>query len=389
MSRDKRAVVLGILGRTPFAGVTWQVLHYLEGLRRLGWDVHYVEDTGDWPYDAERQEVSADCGFTLRYIARCMERCGMAERWAYRAASQGDEVLGPAASRFAQIFEEAAVLLNVTGSTPLREEHAKTPVRVYVESDPGMPQIEVAKKNQYTLDALASHTHHFTFGERYGEKDGRLPIGPFDYQPTRQPVVLDWWSATGSPADAARFTTVASWHQSGKDIEWNGEMYTWSKDVQFADYFDFPSRTPMPLEMALAGCPERSMRELESHGWRIVDAIGLSTDPEPYRNYIRDARGEFGVSKDQYTRLRTGWFSDRSACFLAAGRPVVAQETGFSRVLPCGRGLFAFDGPDDAAAALAEIESDYGLHCRAAEEIAREFFDAEKVVASLLERSGL
>ena len=166
------------------------------------------------------------------------------------------------------------------------------------------------------------------------------------------------------------------------------DVFTWSKHLQFGDYFDLPRRTPTPLEMALARCPESSVRKLESHGWRIVDAVALSTDLEPYRAYIRAARGEFGVAKDQYTRLGTGWFSDRSACFLAAGRPVVAQETGFSRVLPCGRGLFAFEGPEAAAAALAEIESDYPAHCRAAEEIAREFFDAERVVASLLERAG-
>jgi hypothetical protein len=317
-----------------------------------------------------------------------MERCGMADRWAYRAASRDGEVLGPMATRFAQLFEEADVLLNVTGSTPLREEHMKTPVRIYVESDPGLPQIEVAKGNRFTLDVLASHTHRFTFGERYGEPDGQLPVGPFAYQPTRQPIVMDWWSGARSAPPAARFTTVASWQQSGKDIEWNGDVFTWSKHLQFGDYFDLPRRTPTPLEMALAQCPESSVRTLESHGWRIVDAVALSTDLEPYRAYIRAARGEFGVAKDQYTRLGTGWFSDRSACFLAAGRPVVAQETGFSRVLPCGRGLFAFEGPEAAAAALAEIESDYPAHCRAAEEIAREFFDAERVVASLLERAG-
>src|SRR5262249_13646788 len=153
-SRRGRIVVLGILGRTPFAGVAWQMLHYLEGLRRLGFDVFYVEDTGEWAYGAARNTITDDAGYTTRYIARMMASIEMADRWAYRSAVD-DSVLGPQADRIPQLFGSADALINLTGSTVLRSEHLQVPVRIYLETDPVLPQIEIAQQNQHTIDHLA------------------------------------------------------------------------------------------------------------------------------------------------------------------------------------------------------------------------------------------
>jgi hypothetical protein len=381
-------VLLGIMGRTPFAGVAWQVLHYVEGFRRLGFEVHYVEDTGEWPYDPEQNSITDDCRYTTGYIGRMMAWCGLPERWAYRAASQGGKYLGPAADHVGRLFERAQVLVNLTGATLLREEHLRVPVRVYLETDPVLPQIEVALGRKFTIDLLAAHTHHFTFGENVGGPDCGVPLGRFHYLPTRQPVVLDWWRGEELPAGDC-FTTVASWEQTGNDIEWRGERYLWSKHHEFLKFLDVPARTGARFELALACGDEGAKRLLRSHGWSVVDALALSRDILPYREYLMGSRGEFTVAKDQNIRLRSGWFSDRSACYLAAGLPVVTQDTGFGRVLPTGEGLFAFATTDDVLAAFDALHTDPARHACAARAVAEEYFRAETVLSKLLTGLGL
>jgi hypothetical protein len=386
-----RVVILGMMGRTPFAGVAWQVLHYLEGFRRLGCDVWYVEDTGDWPYDPEQNTITDDCRYTVNYIGRLLGWCGLAERWAYRAAAQGNRTYGLSEAQVVDLFQRADALVNLTGATVLREEHLSVPVRIYLETDPVLPQIEVAQGRPFTIDLLAAHSHHFTFGENLGAPDCLVPVGRFPYRPTRQPVVLDWWrpAGEGKKPGSGCLTTIASWEQSGKDIEWNGEHYAWSKHHEFLKFIDLPRRTGQEIELALACGDNAAIERLTSHGWRVRDALALSRDVFPYRDYIFGSAGEFTVAKDQNIRLRSGWFSDRSACYLAAGKPVITQDTGFGNVLPTGRGLFAFRNLDDVRAAVDAMATDYEGHSRAARDIAAEYFAAERVVARLAEQAGL
>jgi hypothetical protein len=389
VSGDPRVVVLGIIGRSPFAGVAWQALHYLEGFRRAGCEVFYVEDTGAWPYDPDRNEVTDDPRYTVDYLGGLMRRLGIGDRWAYVAPD--GTVYGMTSSALARLLRGADALVNVTGATVLRGEHLQVPVRMYVETDPVLPQIEIAVGRRFTVDLLAAHTHHFSFGENLESPDCPVPVERFRYRPSRQPVVSEWWrpGPETRAASNGRFTTVSSWRQSGKDVTWKGETYLWSKHAEFLKVVELPAKSAAKLELALA-CEDADVPEmLRSHGWRVVDAIPLSRSILPYRDYILGSRGEFTVAKDQYVRLRTGWFSDRSACYLAAGKPVVTQDTGFGRVLPTGRGLFAFRTIDEAVAALREIESAYEEHSRAAAEIAREYFEAEKVARSLLAAAGL
>jgi len=376
-----RLVVLGMMGRSPFAGVAWQALHYLDGFRRLGCDVAYVEDTGAWPYDPERNEISNDVGFTVSYIERLMSRFGLSHEWAY---------VGPDGRAFgaAGLLDGAEVLVNLAGANVLRDEHLRIPVRIYLETDPVLPQIEVAQGRRFTIDHLAAHTHHFTYGENLGAANCGVPVERFEYLPTRQPVVLDWWDAD-VPWSEGSYTTVASWRQSDKDVAWRGETYYWSKDREFAKFVALPEASPSPLEVALACDDDEVPQRLRKRGWSIRDALALSRDILTYRGYILASRGEFSVAKDQNIRLRSGWFSDRSACYLAAGKPVVTQDTGFGDVLPTGLGLFAVETAEEAAAAIEEIERNYDGHSRAARELAEEYFDAERVLAGVLERAGV
>lgn len=397
-----------MMGRMPLAGVVWQALHYLEGFRRLGFDVYYVEDTGDWAYDPEQNTVTDDCTYAIAYISRLMAWCGLPDRWAYRAGARDGAIFGVSEGQFQRLFESAEALVNLTGATMLRDEHLRVPVRIYLETDPVLPQIEVAKGNAFYIDLLKAHTHHFTYGENLGAADCAVPCGVLDYHPTRQPIIMDWWK-TQSPAPSqvvnAPFSTVANWRQSGKDIVWNGETYTWSKHHSFLKFVDLPRRAGQPLELALSlqgrkGDGENgwvptheedteAIRLLTAHGWRITDAMSLSRDILSYRDYIIASRGEFTVAKEQYARPRSGWFSDRSACYLAAARPVVTQDTGFGKFLPIGEGLFAFDSMEQIMSAFAVINSDYEKHSRAAREIAEQCFRAETVLTKLVREAGL
>ncbi|MFL5822336.1 MAG: glycosyltransferase [Solirubrobacteraceae bacterium] len=381
-----RVIVLGTMGRTPFAGVAWQALHYLEGFRRLGCEVWYVEDTGTWAYDPEQNTITAAPGHVTRYVDANMRWLGLGERWVYVSAA--GEPLGPAADRLEELLAGADALVNLTGGTVLRERHLQVPVRIYLETDPVLPQIEVAQGRGFTIDLLAAHTHHFSYGENLGAEDCLVPVERFSYRPTRQPVILDWWPGT-SVNGHSRFTTVASWRQTDKDIEWQGDTYYWSKDREFEKLIALPRRLQRPMELALACGDEAAIDRLRSYGWRVRDALALTREIEPYRDYLLTSRGEFTVAKDQNVRLRSGWFSDRSACYLAAGKPVVTQDTGFGNVLPTGEGLFSFRTEDEALAALQDIERDYARHASAAREIAREHFAAERVLGRLLDEVGV
>ena len=232
---------------------------------------------------------------------------------------------------------------------------------------------------------LTAHDTLFTFGENLGRPDCGVPVERFTWLPTRQPVVLDLWPLEDGGGDGYR--TIATW-TNHNDVVYRGETYYWSKDREFEKVLDVPQRRPVPFELATQVSAATAAR-LTTHGWRLRDAFAVSRDVTSYRAFVTGSRAEFTVAKDQNVRLRSGWFSDRSACYLAAGRPVITQDTGFGSVLPTGKGLFAFGDRDDVLTAVDAIESDYEGHRRAAREIAAEYFDAARVVGALLERAGL
>ena len=376
-------VVLGATSYTPYAGVAWQTAHYLEGLTRLGYDVYYVEDHGYWPFDPYTQAHSSDCSGAVRFISELMARLGMAQRWAYRDIASGGRVFGMPEARFEDLLRSADVLINLTCSTELRDDHLRVPIRLYLETDPVLAQIQIAEGDPRTLEMMRAHTHHASYGENLGAADCGVPLGPFRYLPTRQPVILDWWEVT-EPGPGARYTTVSSWEQAFKDVEYKGERYGWSKSEEFLKVLDLPSIAPRGLEIALASRDPHVLALLRGHGWSVLDAGEVSSDLDRYREYVGASFGEFTVAKDQNVRLRSGWFSDRSACYLASGRPVITQDTGFGNFLPTGEGLFAFGDRDEALAAMEEIEAEPARHRAAARGVAAQCFRAEIVLERLM-----
>jgi hypothetical protein len=385
--RKGTILVFGILFWYPLAGVTYQFLHYLIGLRRLGYDPYYLEDSGRWVYDPGLNDLSPDAAGNVAAVAPALEAHGFAGRWGFRGNYSGGRCYGLTEGEILRLYREADAFLNVTGAQEIREEHLACPRRIYVESDPFASQVKAARGDRGMIATLAAHDTLFSFGENLGAPDCTVPVEDFRWLPTRQPVALELWD-NALAGEGRPFTTITTWHNKGKEITYRGDTFYWTKDREFQKFLDLPRRCPARFELA-AGVSEEVHCLLRSRGWSQVHSVPLSQDIDRYRAYIQGSRGEFTVARDQYVRPQTGWFSDRSACYLAAGRPVITQETGFSKFLPTGRGLFAFETMDDILAAVEAIARDYEGNCRAARDIAREYFAAEKVVGSLMERAGL
>lgn len=408
--KKKRIVVAGFMTTVPIAGVVWQHIHYLLGLKQLGYDPVYIEDTARMPYDPYTFNSGEEA---IPRVVKIMKRLGdrFGFEWAYRARFTNPmQVYGDLSdTQITRAFSTASATLNICGAQELHDEVLKSHCLVYVESDPGVEQIKFDKKSEDTIAYLNHHHVHFTFGENIGRADCPLPTGPFQWHATRQPVVLDLWQGTASGIDprkatslippikgktpALRFTTVANWETKGKDILWKGKIYYWSKTFEFLKFADMPrcfSGEPIVWEIAVDMKRDPAARELyERQGWRLTNPHGLSCNYDDYVKYIRHSSAEWTVAKDQYIRLKTGWFSDRSACYLAAGRPVITQDTHFGKFIPTGHGLFAFHNVDDIATAIEAITANYEKHSKKAAEIAREYFAAEKVAGAMMKVLGV
>jgi glycosyltransferase involved in cell wall biosynthesis len=277
----------------------------------------------------------------------------------------------------------------VVGATDLREEHLAARFRVYVECDPVIAELQLAKGDPHTVIALANHHAIVTYGENFGSADCGVPLNGQRYGKTRQPVDLVFWPMVYEP-EARFFTTIGNYRQDGNDVEYKGEIYHWSKHHEWEKFMDLPRRTSQPLELAMKVEDPADRLRLESYGWKVVPPFEMSLDIfGAYQAYFRRSRAEFTVAKDMNVRLRSGWFSERDACYLACGKPVVAQDTGFGNILPTGEGLFPFTTTDEGLAAIDQINGDYRRHCLAARAIAEEYFAAPKVAARLLADLGM
>ena len=387
MRQSQTILVLHLAGQYPLAGVAWQAIHYLVGLTKLGYDVYYIEDSGASPYDPRAQSVVVDPSYNVAFLRNTMERFGLGEKWAFWDLLN-DKYHGLARERLQQLYREADALINLCGATRLREEHCRCDTRILIETDPAYEQIKLAKGDTSTRAFLDAHTHHFTYGENIGNPDCIVPTERLQWKHTRPPVVTDLWECRITP-DAERFTSVATWQNAGKDIEFNGDRYNWTKHVNFLNFKKLPRYSNQKLELAVGNMDQRNQVSFQDHGWLLRDSYGKSQGLDVYQDYVYGSRGEFTVAKDIYARTNCGWFSDRSVCYLAAGKPVVTQNTGFEKFIPTGNGLFGFSSMDEAASAFTTINADYKRHAQAARDIAMEYFAAEKVLTDLMRDAGL
>jgi hypothetical protein len=377
-----RVVVLGYLVRGPIGGMTWHYLNYIVGLHRLGMDVMFAEDSDDYEscYDPERHVVTADPHYGLAYAQAVFDRVGLPQRWAYFDAHTA-AWLGPSGEAALEFARSADLLISVSGINPVRDWMRGIPVRVLIDTDPAFTQVKHLQ-DPHARRQAQTFTHFFSFGENITRPDCGIPDDGLPWQPTRQPIVLDLWRDVAPPSAPASFTTIMQW-DSYKELRHDGQTYG-MKSRSFTPYFDLPLHTDAPLEIAL-GSPDAPRPQLIENGWRITDPLRISRDPWTYQHYIGQSAGEFAVAKEGYVNTKSGWFSERSACYLAAGRPVVLQDTGFTNHLPAGRGLFAFSSPEQAAEALARCGGDLPAESKAARELAYDYFDSSLVLNRLID----
>jgi hypothetical protein len=362
-----RIVVTGLVASFPLGGVAWDYLAYVDGFRRLGCDVFYLEDTGQWLYDPARETFTDDANGNIRWLVDALRMVDMpAERFAVRVPD--GTFHGAGREAVTSFCRSADLFLNISGSCWLRDEYRGAKCTAYLDSDPG-----------YTQE-IRHYDRFFTFAENIGQPDCAVPDGGLSWIPTRQPVVLERWPFSFD-ADASRFTTVMSWKTDVRLPMIDGVRHG-GKNVEFSRFVELPRRTRIPMEVAISGAaPFDHLRAL---GWHLVSARDKSATMDAYRAYLAQSRGEWSVSKNVYVVLRSGWFSCRSAVYLALGKPVVVQDTGWSKYYPTGAGLFAFDTPDEAVAALEAANGDYRRQCEAARAVAESAFAADKVLERLL-----
>ncbi|WP_223427207.1 glycosyltransferase [Tateyamaria pelophila] len=378
-----RIIVCGLIAQYPLGGVAWDYLQYVVGLHRLGHDVYYFEDTGNWPFNPAEDGVSKGCEFNVSYLSRLMERFGLGDRWAYRFPYQ-DQWFGMAQSLRHEIVESADLLFNVSGCLEYPNQYRRSAKLIYIDSDPVFTQLKILKGNGSMVRNLRQHDVHFSFGEAISNGTSNLPPTEFEWHPTRQPILLDEWAR--SP-ERFGYTTVMNW-TSYKDIEHEGVIYG-QKDEQFEAFISLPSAIPeLAFQIALnEGKTRRSPKvRLRGQGWDVLDPSDVCADLDSYRDFLASSRGEWSVAKGGYVTGRSGWFSCRSACYLAAGRPVVVQSTGFEDFVPTGNGVLTFTDFNGARDAIKRMEMDYEAHSEAARHVAETHFASDRVLSEMLER---
>jgi len=369
------AFVSGMVAGVPGqGGATWAVLQYVLGLRELGFDVYLVESI----------EGTMPSPEVLRYFDDVRTRFGLEGRAAL--LGPGGSAHGLPRSRVREAARGAVVLFDLAGSLRAPDILEAVPVRVYVDVDPGFTQLWQACQG---IDMrLEGHTHFATVGRDIGDPGCGVPDLGRSWIPTLPPVALDAWPVCRDKPQRA-WTTLGNWRAYGS-IEHDGHHYG-QKAHAFRKLIDLPSLTADRFQVALAIHPDeaRDLEALRRHGWQLIPPGEVAGTPSRYGAFVGDSYAEIGIAKSGYVEADCGWFSDRSACYLASGRPVVAQETGFGRRLPTGLGLLAFATVEEARSAVEAVRRDYRRHARAAREIAESHFDARLVLARLLSAVGV
>jgi len=357
------------------------------GLRRLGFDVVFVEQIGCGNcVDAAGVPTLFDRSENLAYFRATMEAFGLAESSAL-ICGDGEQVHGLPLGELTRRAADNRLLLNISGHLTHPDLLGRTKCKVYYDDDPGFTQFWQAAADAGAR--LTGHDFFFTIGANIGASDCPIPTGGIPWRHIRPPVVLEEWPAC-APRSFDRFTTVASWRGPYGPVQHEGRKYG-LKVHEFRKFFDLPGRSGRAFEIALNIHPSevKDLEALRAHGWRIVDPRTAADTPEAFRRYVQTSGAEFSVAQGVYVETNSGWFSDRTVRYLASGRPALVQETGFRRHLPTGEGLVSFLTIEEALSGVERICRDYARHCRAARRLAEEYFDSDKVIRRLLAEIGV
>jgi hypothetical protein len=360
-------------------------LQYLLGFRDLGWDVVLLDRLEpEMCVDVSGEQCALDDSVNMSYVRDVLECFDLDESYAL-LYDQGRECLGMTRNELHDRVSRSALLLNVNGFVDDEDVMARASLRAFLDIDPGFGQMW---RELGLHDPFVGHDVYVTIGENVGEPDCEIPTGGIDWITTAQPVVLDRWPV--HPSAGCRFTSVVSWRGPAAPVEFNGKTYG-LRVHEFRKFAALPRLAPASFEIALDIHPadQRDIDLLSSAGWALADPRAVAGEPWLYQSYVQGSAAEVMIAKNMYVEARSGWFSDRSICYLASGKPVVAQDTGFTRHYDPGAGLLAFTELEEAAAAVQEVCGDYARHSRAARECAESYFDSRKVLARLTSKLGI
>ena len=356
-------------------GHTWVLLQYLLGFRRLGWDVLFVD----------RLDPEANVEAAGPYFIEVMERFGLLESAALLDHA-GRTIAGLPRPEVDRRMASSAALINVSGYLEDPDLLGSVSQRVFLDIDPGFPQMW---KELGLADPFAGHGRFVTVGRNVGREGCAVPDCGLDWITIPPPVVLEHWPVRDRPP-VDRVTSVATWRGAWGPVEYRGTTFG-LRVHEFRRFADVPRAKDARFELALDADPadHGDVEALRRGGWSVVDPVGVAGDPDAYRRYIAGSSAELMVAKQMYVRTGGGWFSDRSACYLASGRPVVAQDTGLDPWYPTDKGVVAFSTPEEAVRAVREVFADHEGHARAARLLAEEVFDSDLVLSGLLAALGL
>lgn len=387
-----RIVVAGALAQKPrHGGHTWVFLQYLLGLQRLGWEVLFLDRLEpEMCSDQQGRPAAAARSHNVRYFLEVMERFGLEGSYALLVSDSGGRgaggpVLGLSRAEVLQRVRESELLINVMGYLGDEEILEAAPRRVFLDIDPGFGQMWHALG---WADVFAGHDDFVTIGGNLGRADCTIPDCGLTWITTSQPIVLDLWPVR--PPTDGPFTSIGTWRGRYAPIDFEGATYG-LRVHEFRKFAGVPKLTGAPFELALDidEEEERDLALLAENGWNLVDPGAVAADPWSYQSFISRSGAEFMIAKDVYVRSRSGWFSDRSICYLASGRPVVVRDTGLRNLYPTGDGLIAFDSFEGACAAVEEVSRDRRRHAEAARRVAEEYFDSDRVLSRLLGLLGV
>jgi len=385
-----RIIVTGLAGLYPLGGVAFDYLQYMLGWARLGHDVIYHEDTWSWPYHPRENRHVGDGSYSAAFLAKFFASYAPALAGCWHYLHLHETSYGMPRPAFAEFARTADLFVNVSGAGMIPEELGPHAIKVFLDTDPGYNQIMLSERFAWSehverwCASVAAHDRHFTYAENMGAPDCTVPGAGFRWRTTRMPVVLDLWAplVARAPGPGAPWTTVMTWNAWKGRLVYAGVEYE-SKGAQFERIIDLPRAVPVPLRVAVGGAGAPRAR-LAAHGWTVADGPASTLTPDQYQEFIAGSRAEISPAKHVYVATRSGWFSCRSACYLASGRPVVVEDTGFGAKIPAGEGLLAYRTPEEAAAAIGEVEGDYAAHAAAARAVAAEHFDSDRVLARFL-----
>ncbi|GAA4013904.1 hypothetical protein GCM10022408_28800 [Hymenobacter fastidiosus] len=375
-----KILVLGYIVRGPLGGMAWHHLQYVIGLKNMGHQVLFLEDSDGYAscYNPSTNEVTTDPSYGLQFCKNIFTQHNLQHNWSYYD-EHTNSWFGLSKKAVENFCNNADVVLNLSGINPIREWWLNVPTRCYLDTDPAFTQIKHITNNA-ALEIAKAHTHFATYGENFGKAICSIPNDGIDWKPTRQPVVLGKWNTSQSTQNR-NWTTVMQW-DSYQSQEYKGKVYG-MKSASFDEYIDMPSKVQDIFELALGSHAVTKCKLIDA-GWKVKDPLGITLTTETYQQFICNSKGEWSVAKQGYVVTKSGWFSERSAVYMASGRPVIVQNTGFSDFLPVGKGLLTFTNMAESIACIEKVNGDYEYHCNEARKIVEEYFDSNKVLRDLL-----